>query len=811
MELKHFQDEYVDRLVLAIRRKLKAFEDDPNLPLQHIVFKSPTGSGKTVMVAETLKRLSEKNTLDEHGLAFLWLAPMKLHAQSYKSLSNSLKDTSYSLINIDNGLRSGPLNENTILFSNWEKLTTTAGKDNSERDMKAGEWTNLATRQGETEKNLIDILRETRESGVKIVLIVDESHQAFYSEKSQKFVREVVQPSLVVEVSATPKFKSEQAEFIEVPYNEVVESGLIKQSIIVNNDLGKLAEKMKDKTTIGILLDLALRKQEELKNTYNKIGKKINPLILVQLPNDSSEIMSELDKTDKKLIEEILVSKGYTYDNKKLAIWLSSNEDKKNLNHIESLDNGVDVLIFKQAIALGWDCPRAQILVMLRDVKSESFKTQVLGRILRMPEAKKYEMDSLNTAYVYSDLKSIVIDKREEDFLPNLIKYKKSTIKEDLKDSNVVLPGSIYLSRIDYGDLRADFKPVLQGGFDDYFNLNSARSKEEKYNCFASELETNPEKLTQPIISDEIIEQIDDAIDREVVKTVEISADMTKVEALFNLLLRDFIKPFTGFARTRAIIYPALRDLFSSANIDEVTMKKIFVCSTKNQTILKKLFEKAIDNYGSIYQRAMKKRRDREGTEEDWTVPEEDVFSDNYEEADMRQNIYDHYFRKKGASENEIRFEKLLDASDSILWWHKNGEKMRQHFAVGYYEQMEDARTRRNSFYPDYIVRFKDGSIGIFETKSGADISPEYYSNSNNPRKANALQEWIHNHLDLGIWGGIINRSNSGELMIQGDAITHEMAIATLAGERIDLPDIDYDYSNWKTFTLSIDRTERLS
>ena len=47
----------------------------------------------------------------------------------------------------------------------------------------------------------------------------------------------------------------------------------------------------------------------------------------------------------------------------------------------------------KQAISTGWDCPRAKILVKLREGMSEQFEIQTIGRIRRMPEAKHYEDD----------------------------------------------------------------------------------------------------------------------------------------------------------------------------------------------------------------------------------------------------------------------------------------------------------------------------------------------------------------------------------------------------------------------------------
>jgi len=260
-DLKDFQEIAVTKLVAKIKSQLSALstgaEINPN-----IVFKSPTGSGKTIMTAETLRRLPEDFSLMDQNVVFLWLAPVKLHAQSYEKLNRILSDTEYDLINIDNGLSAGVLTPNTILFSNWEKLNSTANRDNEEKGIKSGDWTNTAVKQGETEANLQDILNATREAGAKIILVVDESHQTFYGEKSQRFINEIVKPSLILEVSATPKL----APTIEVLHDEVVDSGLIKKEIILNNDLAESADT--DKTTIENLIDLSLKKRAELRSIY---------------------------------------------------------------------------------------------------------------------------------------------------------------------------------------------------------------------------------------------------------------------------------------------------------------------------------------------------------------------------------------------------------------------------------------------------------------------------------------------------------------------------------------------------------------
>ena len=82
-----------------------------------------------------------------------------------------------------------------------------------------------------------------------------------------------------------------------------------------------------------------------------------------------------LDKQED--VVNALKKSNISEENGKLAIWLS--EDKSDtLPNIEKKDNEVEVLIFKQAIALGWDCPRASILVIFRESKSFTFTIQMI-------------------------------------------------------------------------------------------------------------------------------------------------------------------------------------------------------------------------------------------------------------------------------------------------------------------------------------------------------------------------------------------------------------------------------------------------
>src|SRR5690606_20457800 len=124
-------------------------------------------------------------------------------------------------------------------------------------------------------------------------------------------------------------------------------------------------------------------------------------------------------------------------------------------------------LIFKQAIALGWDCPRAQILLMFREIKSVTFEIQTVGRILRTPEARHYENIALDRAYVYTNLDKIAIrdDKDSREIFQVYVSHRKENYKE------VKLP-SVYLKRIDYGDLTLKFRNIFFKEANNYFQIN---------------------------------------------------------------------------------------------------------------------------------------------------------------------------------------------------------------------------------------------------------------------------------------------------------------------------------------------------
>ena len=376
-KLRNYQEKHVSEL----KQKINEFL---NLESKKIcIFKSPTGSGKTIMMAELIKRLVD-NRIDKREIAFIWITVHKLHDQSKEKLEKYYEDLQTVGCSNFNDLQDKQIQDKEILFFNWQSI-------NQEK--------NIYIRENENEFNLSKVIENTKDEGREIILIIDESHHTASSEKSQEIIKKI-NPKVTIEVSATPKIS--QTDYVQsVDLQVVKEEEMVKKSVRLNFKLNEI----QNLTTDELIIKTALKKRHDLKKSYDDEDSDVNPLVLIQLP-DSRKGM--LDRKDQMI--QLLDSKfGINTDNGKLAIYLSDKDNKINLENIEKNTNEVEVLIFKQAITVGWDCPRSSILVLFREWKKFEFSIQTIGRIIRMPEIKHYDHDELNHAYVYTNMEEVQI------------------------------------------------------------------------------------------------------------------------------------------------------------------------------------------------------------------------------------------------------------------------------------------------------------------------------------------------------------------------------------------------------------------
>lgn len=756
-ENKDYQIIAIDQLVESVSELLIREDKDNKV----CIFQSPTGSGKTVIVAKFIEEIIKE--LPETDLCFLWVSIGKgdLHKQSKKSLERIFDG--FPKVNLLEEEFFGSRNyieQNEVVVVNWEKMYS---KYNSGEQK--GEWKNKVMRDGEG-VNFIEVLESTREKR-KIVLIIDESHYASDAQRTSE-LRNIISADVTLEMSATPKLLGEQINvlrtmespvefnngasfYIYVNPSAVIEEEMIKKELIINENLEKLVDD--EKTSQDIIIEAAYNKRLELKQAYTNAGSNINPLCLIQLPNAESGVAK------KEVIEAFLADKGITETNGKLAVWLS--EDKSDsLDEISDFESDVEFLFFKQAIDTGWDCPRAHILVKLRDILSYTFEVQTVGRILRMPEQKHYEDENLNTGFIFTNLHTITVQK--EDYNPNIIKHLRSVRKAIYKP--LLLP-SYYKSRVDFGDITFSFGKKLEevfcNAFDIEINSTIINTAENGDKLKEKGLTTDISTYKESLLTDKKIGGTD--FDK-ITGVLNENDDRTALAKLADNDLQDMLSSvvkenLSGFAPKRSVptvrgaIYQWFKKYLGINYQMEngiIHIQYLFL-HEKNLPTFSQLLSQATGEYKPIKKAEVKAKI--EETIYDWDVKKEEFFNQHTDEKlDYKLCIYEPCYLGEKRLTPEIEFEKHLETkADKIEWWFKNGASKKDFFGIKYEEN-----DLPQTFYPDYIIQLKSGNIFIGDTKDGITAKESKL-------KGEALQAYIRDQNLKGkkLVGGIIIKDNT--------------------------------------------------
>jgi type III restriction enzyme len=699
IELKGYQKQAVENLVEKINKIIRSPENGI------CIFQSPTGSGKTLMVSQALKELVKKRK-DDKKFSFIWISVRMLHEQSKEKLEKYYEDDQTLQCSYFEDLIDKKIGENEILFINWHSI--------NKKDI------NIYIRDSEQENNLNKVIQNTKDEGREIILVIDESHHTASSEKSKELI-EVISPKVTLEVSATPHLKETMSEFERVSLSEVKEEDMIKSEIAVNPEF--LEIKVGPKSADELVIGQALKKRKELAEMYEREGANVNPLVLIQLPDKKS------DMTDKKeVVLKILKGKfDITEENGKLAVWLSEDKSDTLLN-VEKNDNEVEVLIFKQAIALGWDCPRASILVIFRESKSFVFTIQTIGRIMRMPELKYYLKEpELNKGFVFTNLSNIEIT---EDYARDYVTVFEAKRNNELYDE-VSLP-SIYLKRQrERTRLSGDFIKI-------FLKVAQERKLKEKINA-------KPTKIISPVIANGKIVDIDKLGEIEHKGKLDIVLSDHEVQRRFDNFIVQNCSPYApvdSSDRMKSAIYQFFSDEFKLKKYDPKVQR--IVLGKENVQALVDAINLAKERYFIEVIRQLSEKREKVDIPK-WEVPVVINYNSHFKKAYHPKSVMQPMYARN-PSKPEIGFMDILDKSDKVKWWFKNGDGEIKYFAVLYKENGTES-----AFYVDFVVMFRDGSIGLFDTKSGI-TAKEAKS------RAEGLQRYISAQKSKRkkVWGGIV-------------------------------------------------------
>ncbi|MBN2721562.1 MAG: DEAD/DEAH box helicase family protein [Campylobacterales bacterium] len=706
-----------------------------------LVFKAPTGAGKTIMMAEFLRTLDGNYHFDDDK-AYIWISfggddsYLQSKEKFYKYFNNGTDMT----LRDKNDLSLKELPKNNIFFINWSKIKSSTKDGRVLR--KDCELTN-------GDYGVFDEFIINTKNKRDLILIIDEAHTETSTNLAQEVI-DLINPRIIIKVTATPKnlpnisdVTNHKAGFVEVLEEEVIESGLIKKSLIIQTHEEIEAMQNQNLSEDELMVELAIKKRDELKKIYEEQNLDINPLVLIQLPSDMNE-KEEVTTNKKLLVLNYLKQKGVL--DEEIAIWLSN--EKKNLDFITLNNNEVNFMLFKVAPATGWDCPRASILVMFREIKSPSFHTQIIGRIKRMPEAKHYENEILNKAYIYTNYnKSHIRDLKESSENKIPIHFAK------LKDSiGQITLQSIYHNRVDFNTLSPETM------WQQYMlkTLDEHKSQIEKNVDFKAV------KILNKIVVDATINSFDGFMLqlKQNANETDFTFSRNDIEKLYNLLcFEELEKQENNTAkynpsRSWSALKKALNVWFSKRFILHRENFYLIIVNDllKNDSYLKQVISKALIGFRNEYEIKLK---EKDGKELVYVlIPQDEIsFTDDYEELNAAKNVYDKFYNRKSykGKDNEENFIKFLEDQSNVFWWHKQSDSGKENFAVEYFDTQEN---KDRLFYPDFLIMTNDNKLFILDTKNG-DTAKSIETKS----KAEALQKWIINNqvkYDFEIMGGIV-------------------------------------------------------
>ncbi len=750
IDLKPYQEKAVNQLI-ETTIKLLGYDG----PGEVCVFQAPTGSGKTVMMAKYIEALIKE--LPKDDVCFVWMSIGKgeLHLQSKHSLERIF--AGFPRVTLVEDAFSGGrerIVQNEVVIANWEKLRS--------KERQSGDWKNIVMKDGE-KLNFRDVLEKTREQR-KIILIIDESHVSADTARANE-LRDLIGADVVIEMSATPRRPQQElgftqelarggAGYVIVEPKDVIDEGMIKKEIIINEDIEKIAASEEDSQSA--VLEAAYRKRLELKKAFEKEGSNINPLVLVQIPTAEAGDQ-KIEAVKRFLAGKNIVERKDGHGNGKLAIWLAEQKSEL-IDWIAEPDNEIEFLIFKQAIDTGWDCPRAHILVKFRETHNIVFEIQTVGRILRMPEQRHYGNEILNRGYIYTNLKSIEVKK--EEYNPNIIKHLRAGRVKDYKPLKIE---SYYKARADYGDVTSSFHDVFEETADKYFGTSRKNKPAENAKKVESKgIDLNIKKYQQELIADthldvKSFDELEGKLGAEGFAKLQVAADELMV--FFEQTIKNNLGPFKNVKRSvpsvKAAIYLWFQAVLGSKSWGEENMlmtQKVFL-HDKNRGYFEHILATAIENYKAVKEQEVRERIEESEQRYPFELQPEQFYNEYTDEiVKAKKYAYDPCYLNVDRSKPEREFESFLnDSASKIDWWWKNGENKQDYFGIKY-EYAGGIYT----FYPDYLVRLTDGRIGVFEVKDSGDRDGKTYTKA----KAEALQKYIAKSGNKKLFGGIVIERN---------------------------------------------------
>lgn len=378
----------------------------------YICLRVPTGGGKTILAAHAVGLLAERY-LQREAATVLWLVPsnairdqtldrLRAHGDPYREALSTPFSGRVTVLNLEEALgvqRSTLDGETTVIVATVQAFRVEDGTGRKVYEQNGAlqhHFSGLAPvllnglehrEDGTPVESLANVLRLRHP-----FVVMDEAHNARTHLSFETLAR--FAPAGILELTATPEttHKPESGRFASNVLAHVSAAELKAEEMI------KLPVKLWTKPLWQEAVGDAVARQRDLEKAAAEeqrlTGEYIRPIILFQAqsqrgeaPIGPEELKQALVENHRVAVEQIAIATGGT----------------RELDGVDLTDAACPVrfIITVQALREGWDCPWAYVLCSIAEQSGARAVEQILGRVLRLPEAARKRIDVLNASYAY--------------------------------------------------------------------------------------------------------------------------------------------------------------------------------------------------------------------------------------------------------------------------------------------------------------------------------------------------------------------------------------------------------------------------
>ncbi|MDP2682084.1 MAG: DEAD/DEAH box helicase family protein [Deltaproteobacteria bacterium] len=389
--------------------------------LPNFYLKIPTGGGKTILACHTIDLINRTYLKKQTGIV-LWIVPTtQIYRQTLASLRN--REHPYrQVLDIASGGRTVVLekmdrftpldiSENLAVMMLMLQSSSRQNKETLKVFKDSGNFAEFFPQEDRIkdhveilqkfpnldyfgdEQNLYGKIAKTSLGNTLRILrptiIIDEGHKT-YSEIAQQTIRGF-NPSIILELSATPPGNGNI--LVNISGQELNRQDMIKLDLHITN---KASLEWED--TMRAAFDKRLFLERTAREYEANTGEHIRPICLIQAERTGKEQRGTKYIHAEDVKEYLIKQCGISVE--EIAIKSSEKDDIEGIDLL-SKDCKIRYIITKHALQEGWDCAFAYILTILTNPSSQVSITQLVGRILRQPKARKTKVKELDESYVF--------------------------------------------------------------------------------------------------------------------------------------------------------------------------------------------------------------------------------------------------------------------------------------------------------------------------------------------------------------------------------------------------------------------------